>query len=109
MGATDFTLYRPGSDLQTVFRAAKEEARAEHGHQQGYSGDIQTKAVVALRRADPMTLAEAETFIYGTGAEEMDDGDLERASRNGPCLAVPIRRDDNPVTVGFMLYGIAPL
>lgn len=109
MGATAFTTYQSGTDLQVAFRAAQDAARAENGHQEGYSGDIQTKTRVVLRRTTPMTRVEADTFIFGTSAEETDGGDLERAERDGPCFAVPIRADDGTAAISFLFYGIAPL
>jgi hypothetical protein len=106
MGATDFTTYQVGTDLQATFRAARDEARRENGHREGYSGDIQTKERVVLRRRDPLTRAEADTFIYGPPDQ---DGDREHATRDGACFAVPIRADSGAATIGFLFYGVAPL
>ncbi|MEI7770109.1 MAG: hypothetical protein WCI67_08990 [Chloroflexales bacterium] len=106
MGTTDFTAYEPGTDLSATFRSAQALARAESGHQEGYSGDIQAKTSVVLRHTAPMTRADANDFIFGTGAEP--DGDLEQADREGACFAVPIRAATAPATIGYLFYGLAP-
>lgn len=107
MGACNFTTLEPGTNLQTCFRNAQDAARAERGHQEGYSGDIQTKTSVVQRRSEPLTYAEADIFIYGTGAAAQDDGDLERATKDGPCFAVPIRANAAPDVIGYRFYGQA--
>jgi hypothetical protein len=107
VGACNFTTLEPGTHLQTCFRSAQDAARAERGHQEGYSGDIQTKTRVVLRRSEPLTDAEADRFIFGTGAAAQDDGDLERATKYGPCFAVPIRADAVPDVIGYRFYGQA--
>lgn len=40
MGAVDFTRKARGANMQEAYRNAIEEARDEVGHQEGYSGDI---------------------------------------------------------------------
>ena len=107
MGTTDFVTYQAGSNLHACFCAAKDAASAEHGHQQGSSGDIQTKTRVILRHDAPMTRAVADTFVYGTGAADVDDGDLERATRDGPAFALPIC-DAAAMPIGSLFYGQAP-
>jgi len=40
MGATEFTIYKKGKDLNEAYDKAYEEAEDEHGNEQGYSGAI---------------------------------------------------------------------
>lgn len=40
MGASEFILRQKGNSLREAYRQAQEDAEEEHGHEQGYSGDI---------------------------------------------------------------------
>ena len=42
MGAHDFTTSAKGRTAEIAYRRANDDARAYNGHQEGYSGDIQT-------------------------------------------------------------------
>jgi hypothetical protein len=48
MGASTFENIGFGSDVKDAFYNAKEEARSRNGHQEGYSGDVQTKSEFVL-------------------------------------------------------------
>ena len=48
MGATNFSATATGRDANEAFNAARDAADAEHGHEQGYSGEINAKSGFSL-------------------------------------------------------------
>ena len=83
MGADSFSQYvwnQP--NLEKAVSIAHDAARDAHGHQQGYSGDIQTTDGVEIRSRTPMTVKEAEDFIYK---------DIDHSEKRGPAFAVRVQ------------------
>lgn len=82
MGACDFsTLSIVKGDHRVAQQEACRDARDYNGHQEGYSGDIQTVGYCALRKDNPR---------YGTKAfQEWEDKILSKTDkREGHCIEI---------------------
>lgn len=92
-GASDFTVFAPGSDAGRAFRDAVDEARYESGHG-GYSGTISEKHDYKIRSNTPMSKKDAYAFA---------DKDIDQNDKWGPAFAVPVSEERvlkaEPVTV----------
>jgi hypothetical protein len=82
MGAQDFyqTVWRE-PDVAKAYRHANDVARQYRGHQDGYTGDIQTTDGWEVRSRTPMTEQEASDFT---------EEDIDNAEKRGAAFAVPL-------------------
>jgi hypothetical protein len=88
MGMQDFIEYAEGTDLDTAFRAAVEDAQHEYGHG-GYTGSIAEKhsfGCTALT-IEPMTLDEATELAN----KLLDERDERCSDWDMPACAIPVR------------------
>lgn len=85
MGGTDFRTYATGTDLQTAYRSAVSDALMEYGHD-GYNGTISTTSGVEKLDSTPRTQK---------GAEVLSGVEIDRASKWGPALAIPVAADEH--------------
>ena len=68
-------------DARAAFRQARDEARDENGHQQGYSGDIQCADGYSTRSDNPR---------YGTKAFEKWQEKIQDRMDKGDCVCVEV-------------------
>ncbi|WP_433547121.1 hypothetical protein ACQPZG_20095 [Streptomyces sp. CA-294286] len=84
MGATDFTAFAAGTDMNEAFRAAREEAAHEHGRS-GYSGSVYEKDRAVLIDSTVGTEMDASTL-----ARDLIRADDPRIrDKWGPAGALP--------------------
>jgi len=82
MGANEFILKQKGKDRQDAFKQAYNEAEEEHGHEQGYSGEINCT-----------NLAGDKTDAYkksGLSINKYIDKELESCSK-GNCYSICVK------------------
>jgi len=109
MGAHEFMTVGYGKTKSEAYRGACWEAQAENGHQDGYSGDIQTTSgswaihpdtVKGLRRATRLRILELVAFglkpskgeLYGRSLEAYNEvKGWAEAEKWGRCYAVQLR------------------
>jgi hypothetical protein len=119
MGATDFYTTAKGKTAEIAYRRANDEARSYSGHQEGYSGDIQTTSgfrlmpttlFKGLRAKTRGRILELVAFGEGPRKGELYGKSLEAyravshwnaAEKWGHCLAVEVRSGE------FAFAGLA--
>jgi len=74
MGANNIHVIQKGDNMMQAFRTAKEEAAEEYGHQQGYSGEINSCTFGADKTAKYKELGE-EAFEEWA-LDNMDKGEV---------------------------------
>lgn len=79
MGSCPFETIGYGSDAKAAYNNALEEALAENGHQDGYSGDIQT--------TEGFSMVEVPE---GRSVEEMVEETIDDYSKWGPCGCIQL-------------------
>ena len=90
MGAQMFRTSGQGKTVQEAYRDARDEAAFENGHQEGYSGDIQTCSgykEVQLKEGD--TVDDVEESIC-----DNDSYNGKRFEKWGNCAAVQTSSDE---------------
>lgn len=80
MGCESFTNLVTGTDADTAFQSARDDALYEYGHG-GYTGTIAEKGDFKVVTTTPMGENEASTYAE----EHLDDAD-----KWGPALAIPV-------------------
>lgn len=83
MGANFYTNFGEGTDPRSIFNTLRAAAEAEHGHQQGYSGEINAAYDFRVVRRDPVTMSAAREIAQ----QHSDDDNCEKG---GPAYAVPV-------------------
>ncbi|UQA93672.1 hypothetical protein [Streptomyces halobius] len=100
MGAIEFFTTATGTDLDTAFSTARDEAAWERGHG-GYTGAVAEKDEVTLldepRRSEAAAMARAEELICA-GDPRIDD-------KWGPAGALPLTTDSGED--GWLFFGFA--
>lgn len=74
MGATNIHVIQKGPDMMSAFRSAQAEAKDEYGHQQGYSGAINSCQFGSDKTSKYKELGE-EAFEEWA-LDNMDKGDV---------------------------------
>lgn len=94
MGAHNFYDEATGKTAKEAYRNAKDEANARNGHQEGYSGDIQTTSGFRM-----VTLKEGQSF------NELEDEVLDdpRFDKRGDCAC--LEKGEAPSGSGNKLYA----
>jgi len=95
MGAHNFYDEATGKNAKEAYQNARSEARDRNGHQDGYSGDIQTTSGFKM-----VTLKEGQTF------EELEDqvlNDGRNFPKWGNCAC--LEKGDAPGGNGNKLYA----
>jgi hypothetical protein len=85
MGASTFTDMSFGKTVEEAFQNAKDDARQYRGHQEGYSGDIQTKhsfRIIEIGRKDRKTVVN----------ELLESGEI--SEKDGPAGAIILKGED---------------
>jgi hypothetical protein len=90
MGSCLFQTVGHGETAQAAYSDALEEARAENGHQDGYSGDIQTTEGFKV-----VEINEGETI------NSKVDETMDNFSKWGPCGCIQLKKGK------FLFYGWA--
>lgn len=71
MGACDYQTTASGRTLREAYENARAAARAENGHQEGYSGDIQTSCGVREFEV-PARCSAHKLLAYAEAAQQAD-------------------------------------
>lgn len=100
MGALDFYTTATGTDVQTAFSAAREQARWEYGHSR-YTGTIAEKGEVTLLD-EPK---RSEQDAVGRAKELLDGEDPRVSGKYGPAGALPITAVDG--SGAWLFFGVA--
>ncbi len=79
MGGCTFITYGIGNDVREAFQMAKDRANDENGHQEGYSGDIQTVSDFV------------EVPMCGRHPSKLIDAWISEHTRFDPCCAIELR------------------
>ncbi|MGW2882557.1 hypothetical protein ACWDBP_41485 [Streptomyces sp. NPDC001233] len=100
MGALDFYTTATGTDVQTAFNTAREQAGREYGPS-GFTGTIAEKDEVTLldepKRSEQDAVERAK--------ELLDSDDPRVCGKYGPAGALPITMDDG--TGSWLFFGVA--
>ena len=96
MGASEFGVYGTGKTAAEAFRNAVEEADAEFGHRQGYSGTINSKR--SFKEVSVPSGKDLSTFLQ----ELADDDNHFSQDKYGPAGCVKVSDDQ------WFFFGIAP-
>jgi hypothetical protein len=97
VGAAGFRQYADDPDPAAAFRAARQDARHEHGNG-GYTGTIAEKDDYVIITDTPMGLRQAATLA----ADLMDRGDPRIDDKWGPAGAIAVRRLTRKVTIDHL-------
>lgn len=100
MGALDFYTIATGTDVQTAFTAAREQARWEYGNS-GFTGTIAEKHEVTLLD-EPK---RSEQDAVGRAKELLDGDDPRVSGKYGPASALPITAADG--SGAWLFFGVA--
>lgn len=85
MGGNRFYTRQSGSSIQEAYRDAVRLAEIEHGHQQGYSGEINsTGGVVDLTKEWKASKLTHSQFI-----SKKEEGNLTKGNAYGICIKEP--------------------
>lgn len=84
MGAHDFTTRAKGMTAREAYANARAEASAENGHQDGYSGDIQTTSGFVMVATNGKTVQETVEAILEDDANPYE---IEKWGKAG-CIAL---------------------
>ena len=83
MGANFYTNFGEGTSPRAIFDSLRASAEAEHGHRQGYSGEINMAHGYRVVQSEPLTPAQARAL-----AERYEEQD--RCEKGGEACAVPV-------------------
>lgn len=99
MGGETFEVYMAGSDMEGLFREAREQAAWEHGHG-GYTGTIAEKDSVERidRRVRPREEAAALAW-------KLICDDDPRTEKWGPAAALAVGEEGE--LEGWLFFGVA--
>lgn len=100
MGALDFYTTAIGTDVQTAFNAAREQAAWEYGAC-GFTGTIAEKDELML--IDEAKRSEQDAV--GRAKELLDGEDPRVSTKYGPAGALRIATDDG--ADGWLFFGVA--
>ncbi len=83
-GSSEFTNIVWESNVRAAFSTARREALEEHGHGEGYSGTIYNKSSYKIRREDPLSVKEAQSFV---------EKDIDKNNKwDSEAFAIPLSR-----------------
>lgn len=87
MGACDIWVKQRGKSMLDAFKTAHDESAEEHGHEQGYSG-----AINSCELQGDYTRPYREAVIKGQGQKYLEDLQSKAGKREvyGVCLADPV-------------------
>jgi hypothetical protein len=95
-GGQTFEKWVQEPDAKKAFRKGYREVEDEYGHQQGYSGHLNTKNGYTVRHRDPMTVDEVSDFIR----RDIDNNDKGDAAFAVPyCAGKVLGKDTVKVVV----------
>lgn len=97
MGGNRFFTRASGNSMQEAYKNACDEAEAEHGHQQGYSGEINVTGgfIDVTKKFKESKLTEIEAF-----KERLNEGNyLTKGNAYGICTREPVENKNKIKTI----------